>query len=184
MSKSVMSTECPLARSPFNLCWSGSARMNCSPDGTRPWSGARSGGSATSRSDSAPPRHTGRWLRSRSRPSTAAPSSRVRSSVSCCPARSAPASGLRTPRSSPRCRRACQAFFILIDYDEQAIWQQNNGTLKLSDIADFGLADGRRFAFLDSSDGLVFARHDYPSLAGAADLDAVEQFLLKSIGNN
>ncbi|MDD2442062.1 MAG: hypothetical protein PHG76_08105 [Eubacteriales bacterium] len=74
--------------------------------------------------------------------------------------------------------------FILIDYDEQAIWQQNNGTLKLSDIADFGLSDGRRFAFLESADGLVFARHDYPSLAGAADLDAVEQFLLESIGNN
>ena len=74
--------------------------------------------------------------------------------------------------------------FILIDYDEQAIWQQNNGTLKLSDIAGFGLADGRRFAFLETTDGLVFARHDYPSLAGATDLDAVEQFLLESIGNN
>jgi len=73
--------------------------------------------------------------------------------------------------------------FILIDYDEQAIWQQNNGTLKLSDIAGYGIPDGR-YAFLDSSNGLVFARHDYPSLAGAADLDAVEQFLLKSIGNN
>ncbi len=74
--------------------------------------------------------------------------------------------------------------FILIDYDDQAIWQQNNGTLKLSDIADFGLADGRRFAFLDTSDGLVFARHDYPSLAGATDLDAVERFLLESIGKH
>jgi len=73
--------------------------------------------------------------------------------------------------------------FILIDYDEQAIWQQNNGTLKLSDIAGYGIPDGR-YAFLDTSNGLAFARHDYPSLAGAADLDAVEQFLLKSIGNN
>ena len=41
--------------------------------------------------------------------------------------------------------------------DENSIWEQNGAKLDKRDIADYGFADGERFAFLETEDGLVFS---------------------------
>ena len=63
--------------------------------------------------------------------------------------------------------------------EEDSSWEQNGATLFLKDVADFGLADGQRFAFLETEQGLVFDRSAYASLAGTDSLEEVEEYMEK-----
>ncbi len=71
--------------------------------------------------------------------------------------------------------------FMPMVYDDSSTWEQNGAVLALKDLADYGFADGSRYAFLMTEDGLVFDRTAYPSLAGAAVLDQVEDFILSML---
>ena len=68
--------------------------------------------------------------------------------------------------------------FMPMVYDvENSIWGQNGAKLDKRDIADYGFADGERYAFLETKDGLVFARDAYASIANATTLDEVENYI-------
>ena len=68
-------------------------------------------------------------------------------------------------------------FMPMVYDDENSIWGQNGAKLDKRDIADYGFADGERYAFLETKDGLVFARDAYASIANATTLDEVENYI-------
>ena len=68
-------------------------------------------------------------------------------------------------------------FMPMIYDDENSIWEQNGAKLDIRDISDYGFADGERFAFLETEDGLVFSRDAYSSIANATTLDEVEDYI-------
>ena len=71
--------------------------------------------------------------------------------------------------------------FMPIEYDASAYWEQNGYTLKLQDVAPYGLADGMRFSFIESKDGIVFARDMYPAISEAKTLEEIENYILGMI---
>ncbi|ETA79188.1 hypothetical protein [Youngiibacter fragilis] len=71
--------------------------------------------------------------------------------------------------------------FMPIEYDGSAYWEQNGYTLKLQDVAPYGLADGMRFAFLKSGDGILFARDMYPVISEAKTLEEIENYIRSMI---
>lgn len=72
--------------------------------------------------------------------------------------------------------------FMPMIYDEASIREENGGRLALRDVAEYGFADGVRYAFLETGDGLVFSRSDYESIADATTLDEIEEYILDRIG--
>lgn len=78
-------------------------------------------------------------------------------------------------------RTGVTGIFMPIIYDESSIWEQNGAVLALTDVADYGFADGMRYAFLETEGGLVFAHSAYESIAGAANLEEIEAYILEMI---
>lgn len=72
--------------------------------------------------------------------------------------------------------------FMPIVYDDTSVREQNGARLALKDIADYGFADGVRYAFLETQDGLVFSRSSYESISDATTLDEIENYILNMIG--
>lgn len=73
--------------------------------------------------------------------------------------------------------------FMLIAYDDTSVREENGAKLALKDIADYGFADGSRYAFLETEDGLVFAKWAYESIADATTLEQIENYVLKMIAD-
>lgn len=72
--------------------------------------------------------------------------------------------------------------FMPMIYDEGSTWEQNGATLALKDIADYGFADGERYAFLEAENGLIFASWAYESIADATTLDEIRLYIESMIG--
>lgn len=68
-------------------------------------------------------------------------------------------------------------FMPMVYDDETALWTENGASLDKRDIADYGFADGERYAFLEKGSGLVFNRGAYASIADATTLDEVEDYV-------
>lgn len=75
-------------------------------------------------------------------------------------------------------KQGMEGIFMPIPYDDEFIWEQNDATLRLKDIADYGFPDGERYLFLDTPNGLLFERNAYPSLQGVDALDEVEDWMM------
>jgi len=71
--------------------------------------------------------------------------------------------------------------FMPIEYDASSYREQNGFTLKLQDVAPYGFADGMRFAFIETTGGIVFAREMYPAITGAKTLVEIERYILDMI---
>lgn len=71
--------------------------------------------------------------------------------------------------------------FMPMVYDDTSTWGQNGAILALKDIADYGFADGVRYAFLETANGLVFSRNSYKSISSATTLDEIENYILNMI---
>ncbi len=78
-------------------------------------------------------------------------------------------------------RIGVSGIFMPVIYDSTSTYEHNGATLALKDIADFGFADGVRFAFLETSDGLVFDRQSYETISDAETLDEIEEYILSKI---
>ena len=74
-------------------------------------------------------------------------------------------------------------FMPMIYDDESSIWEQNGAKLDKRDIADYGFADGERYAFLETEDGLIFARDAYVSIANVNTLDEIEDYIKTMLEN-
>ena len=75
-----------------------------------------------------------------------------------------------------------EGIFMPWTYSGQSVWKQNGATLIMSDLAPCGLADGMRWVFLETEQGLIFAKHAYPGAADAATLDDIEAYVVKMLG--
>lgn len=75
-------------------------------------------------------------------------------------------------------KQGMEGIFMPIPYDDEFIWEQNDTTLRLKDIADYGFPDGERYLFLDTPNGLMFERDAYSSLQGVDSLDEVEDWMM------
>ncbi|MBR3061049.1 MAG: hypothetical protein IKG65_01220 [Exiguobacterium sp.] len=75
-------------------------------------------------------------------------------------------------------KQGMEGIFMPIPYDDEFVWEQNDATLRLKDIADYGFPDGERYLFLDTPNGLLFERDAYPSLQGVDSLDEVEDWMM------
>ena len=74
-------------------------------------------------------------------------------------------------------------YFMPMRYDETSIISMNDATLFLSEIAEFGLSDGERWAFLEKAEGLLFSRWAYESIADATAMDEVRQYIITMINH-
>jgi hypothetical protein len=74
-------------------------------------------------------------------------------------------------------RIGMRGIFMPRQYSENDYWEQNDAKLVLSDIAEYGLPDGERFAFLETSNGLIYADFAFHSLPEKATLDDVRVLL-------
>lgn len=71
--------------------------------------------------------------------------------------------------------------FMPVIYDEYSYMEMNGARLAMKDIADFGFADGVRYAFIETDSGPVFARYAYPTIENASSLDEIEQYVKSMI---
>ena len=78
-------------------------------------------------------------------------------------------------------REGMTGIFMPMAYGADSVWQQNGATLALRDLAPYGLADGLRWVFLETEDGLLFAREAYESAAGAETLGEIEAYILQML---
>ena len=76
-----------------------------------------------------------------------------------------------------------RGYFMPIKYDETSLISMNEATLVLSEIAEYGLTDGERWAFLETAEGLVFSRWSYESIADATTMDEVRQYIIAMINH-
>lgn len=80
-----------------------------------------------------------------------------------------------------RIRVGTTGIFMPMEYNESSIWEQNGATLMLKDVSGYGFADGRRYVFLETDTGLIFAKDAYPSISDVTTLQEVENYVLKMI---
>lgn len=74
-------------------------------------------------------------------------------------------------------REGMTGIFMPVQYDENSFLSRNGSTLYWKDIADYGLVDGARFAFLQTDNGLIFSNRDYPSISNMKSLDDIEKYI-------
>lgn len=78
-------------------------------------------------------------------------------------------------------REGMTGIFMPVAYDETSVWTIKDSTLALKDIADYGLSDGRRYAFLESDNGILFDQSAYTSIHGVKTLDEIEAYVINMI---
>ncbi len=74
-----------------------------------------------------------------------------------------------------------RGIFMPIKYDETSIHEENDSKLALLDLAEYGLLDGERWAFLETAAGLTYCTWAYPSLAGTKNLEEVKAIILPKL---
>ncbi len=71
--------------------------------------------------------------------------------------------------------------FMPVKYDKETVEEVNNEKLYLNELAEYGLMDGVRFAFLETENGLIFDRASYESVKAAASIQEIEDYVLKML---
>ncbi len=78
-------------------------------------------------------------------------------------------------------RVGMHGIFMPMVYDDYSFREENGARLLLTDLVPYGLADGERYCFLQTQDGLVFARFAYESIAEASSLAEIENYIEKML---
>lgn len=71
--------------------------------------------------------------------------------------------------------------FTPMKYDETSVRKQNDKEIHLLDLAEYGLPDGERWAFLETANGLQYNHGAYPSFVDAENLDDVKELIHSKI---
>lgn len=71
-----------------------------------------------------------------------------------------------------------EGIFMPWVYDEDSYIEMNGAVLMKQDLAACGIADGMRWAFLDTEQGLAFLRSAYPGAKDATNLDDIEAYVI------
>lgn len=78
-------------------------------------------------------------------------------------------------------RTGTEGIFMPVKYDNSYICTQNGATLQYNDLAEYGLFDGARWAFLSTDTGLLFDPYAFESLETPETLDDIEQYIEKML---
>lgn len=78
-------------------------------------------------------------------------------------------------------RIGTKGIFMPTKYDETHYCEMNGVRVYYNDFVEYGFADGERFAFLESENGLLFAEFAYESIQNATTLEEIEQYVMKMI---
>jgi len=91
-------------------------------------------------------------------------------------------------RVSSQMTEGTKGIFLPTRYDENAVLSDGNENLLYwQEVAEFGMGDGERHAFLNKPDGVVFSRWayksilDYESIEGEPTMDEVRQYVVSMI---
>lgn len=71
--------------------------------------------------------------------------------------------------------------FMPIKYDESSIRKENNATLYLMEISEYGFLDGERYAFIQTENGVVYADWAFKSIPENSSLEDIEKYILDMI---
>ncbi len=74
-----------------------------------------------------------------------------------------------------------EGIFMPHIYSETSEMSMGAKCIMLADLADCGLGDGTRWAFLQGAQRLIFADFAYPGAAGATTLEAIEAYISKML---
>lgn len=77
-----------------------------------------------------------------------------------------------------------EGIFMPMAYDGDSRIEMNGAVLMKRDLADCGLTDGMRWAFLNTEDGLVFLRSAYTGAKDAIDLNDIEAYVTDMLLKN
>lgn len=78
-------------------------------------------------------------------------------------------------------RTGMEGIFMPVKYDNSYICAQNGATLQYNDLAEYGLFDGARWAFLSTDTGLLFDHFAFESLGTPETLDDIGQYIEKML---
>jgi hypothetical protein len=67
--------------------------------------------------------------------------------------------------------------FLPFRYDETSFMEENEKRFYYIEIAEYGLGDGERWAFLEKPEGVVFARFAYESISEATTMEEVREYV-------
>ena len=91
-------------------------------------------------------------------------------------------------RVSSQMTEGTRGIFLPTRYNESSVMSDGNeNIIYWQEIAEFGLGDGERHAFLDKSDGIVFARWAYLSILyfeaieGEPTMDEIRQYVISMV---
>jgi len=70
-----------------------------------------------------------------------------------------------------------RGIFMPACYDENSYWEESGETLYLTDLAEYGMLDGARWAFIETADGAAFARWAYEGAAGAESFGEIRDYV-------
>lgn len=74
-----------------------------------------------------------------------------------------------------------EGIFMPWVYDENSHTEINGAVLMKQDLASCGLADGMRWVFLSTDQGLLFERNAYPGAKDATNLDDIEAYVTEML---
>lgn len=80
-------------------------------------------------------------------------------------------------------RVGMKGIFMPIKYDETSVFTVKSSTLFMQDLADYGFLDGVRYTFLETPNGLLFAKDVFQSVGNATSLEEVEEYIKQNINN-
>lgn len=78
-------------------------------------------------------------------------------------------------------RVGTKGIFMPTKYDDNSYIEMNGARVYYLDIAEYGFADGVRYAFLETEDGIIFERHAYESIKNANSLEEIEEYIIRMI---
>ena len=81
----------------------------------------------------------------------------------------------------PAMKAGDKGVFMLVKHDENAYWDDGETRILFSEVAEYSVIDTQRFIFLETENGLEFARDTFPALASATTLDEVVTFVENKI---
>jgi len=81
----------------------------------------------------------------------------------------------------PSLKTGDKGIFMPIKHDANDYWSDGVNTIPFSQIAEYGLIDTQHFMFLQTTDGLFFAKDTFPAIKSATSLDEIEVYIESKI---
>jgi hypothetical protein len=81
----------------------------------------------------------------------------------------------------PSMKAGDKGIFMPIKHNADYYWSDGSNTVLFSQIAKYGLIDTQHFMFLQTTDGLIFAKDTFPAIRSATTLEEIEVYIESKI---